>query len=165
MAGKSRIVLKKYPHTLTRGIIHRAYGVSPLREQGLHRNLTFPFVTYSLWFWETVVTQKLVSPTIHRTTVVIRHHHCCLGNAPLISHCNNSCCSHVIIFCCISFACHDFLMSVTHQHHHSLDILYSDCPTGDTKTICIWMDLYGNWGVGLDSSVNYGDTVWNTLVG
>ena len=23
------------------------------------------------------------------------------------------------------------------------------------------MDLYGNWGVGLDTSVNYADTVWN----
>ena len=27
------------------------------------------------------------------------------------------------------------------------------------------MDLYGNWGTGLDSAVNYADTVWNTFVG
>ena len=54
-------------------------------------------------------------------------------------------------------------MSVTYQHHQSVDILFSDCPTGDTKTL--WMERYGNQGVGLDSAVNYADTVENTIVG
>ena len=46
-------------------------------------------------------------------------------------------------------------MSVTYQHRHTLclDALFSGCPTSNTKTICIWMDLYGNWTVGLNSAV------------
>ena len=39
-------------------------------------------------------------------------------------------------------------MSVTHQHHPSLDVLFSGCPTSNTKTLCIWIDLYENSGVG-----------------
>ena len=27
------------------------------------------------------------------------------------------------------------------------------------------MDLYGNWGLGLDAMVNYADTVWKTFFG
>ena len=29
--------------------------------------------------------------------------------------------------------------------------------------LCIWMDLYGNWWVGLDSAVNYADRVWKRI--
>ena len=46
----------------------------------------------------------------------------------------------------------------------SLDFLFFGCPTTDSKTLCNWLDLYGNWGVGLDSVVNYDDTVQSTTV-
>ena len=56
-------------------------------------------------------------------------------------------------------------MSVTDQHHQSLDMLFSGRLISDTKTHCILMDLYRNWGVGLDSDVHFSDTAWNTFVG
>ena len=36
-----------------------------------------------------------------------------------------------LIFCCISFACHEFLVSLTYQHHQNLDVLHTGCATSD----------------------------------
>ena len=46
--------------------------------------------------------------------------------------------------------------------HQSLDFLFSGYNKQDKR---IRMDLYENWGVGLDSAVNHAVILWNTFVG
>ena len=66
-------------------------------------------ILYTFWFYDVVITALFIC-------------------SPLFQ------CLRQIVFDCISFACHDFRMPVTYQHIHSLDILFSGCPTSDTKT-------------------------------
>ena len=80
----------------------------------------------------------------------------------------------IVMFCIyvlVAYPLH--AVTVTYQHNcgpifasWSLDVIYSGCPTSRYLKLfafeCISM---GIGVVGLDSAVNYADTVWNTFVG